>query len=335
MGTTKATVSVLIPAYNAERWIADTISSALAQTWRPLEVIVVDDGSTDHTLEFARRCEAENVKVVSQQNRGACAARNLAFRLCQGDYIQWLDADDLLAPGKIELQLSTAGARDPATLLTSAWGRFLSNPRHARFVPSPLWEHRHPVDWIMAKFLGNAFMLPASWLVSRHLTERAGLWDERLTLDDDGEYACRLVSKSAMVHFVSGARCYYRSASTHSQRWNRSEGAVKSQFLSVDRCIQQLLALENSDRTRKASIAFIQDNFPFFYPEREAYVRKLEDLARHLGGEVRPPQERLHFRVAAAIFGYGRAKRLRNRYRQFGTASHRLLEGFAFTQQFD
>src|SRR5262245_15362018 len=89
-------VSVLIPAYNAESWIADTIQSALAQTWPCKEVVVVDDGSTDGTLAVARRFASKNVLVVTQENQGAAAARNRAFSLCQGDYVQWLDADDLL-----------------------------------------------------------------------------------------------------------------------------------------------------------------------------------------------------------------------------------------------
>ena len=90
-------VSILIPAYNAEHWIADTIESALAQSWQHKEIVVVDDGSRDRTLAIARRyASSRQVKVISQSNSGACAARNNAFANCQGDYIQWLDADDLL-----------------------------------------------------------------------------------------------------------------------------------------------------------------------------------------------------------------------------------------------
>src|SRR5688500_18155135 len=94
-------VSILIPAYNAERWIAATLQSALEQTWPAVEIIVVDDGSRDQTLAVARRFEGQSLKVVTQTNMGAAAARNTALGLAQGSYIQWLDADDLLAPDKI------------------------------------------------------------------------------------------------------------------------------------------------------------------------------------------------------------------------------------------
>src|SRR5690242_2593971 len=101
----KPLVSILIPAYNAEPWIAGTIKSALDQTWSRKEVIVVDDGSRDRTLAVAKQFASKNVSIVTQQNQGASAARNKAFDLCQGDYIQWLDADDLLAPAKIAQQV--------------------------------------------------------------------------------------------------------------------------------------------------------------------------------------------------------------------------------------
>src|SRR5579862_1211131 len=118
-------VSILIPAYNAEEWIVDTLQSALAQSWARKEIIVVDDGSRDRTAEVARRFASKEVTVVSIQNQGAAAARNHAMRLAQGDYIQWLDADDLLAPDKIKCQL--AGLRESDSnrvLLSGPWAHF-------------------------------------------------------------------------------------------------------------------------------------------------------------------------------------------------------------------
>src|SRR5208282_3082860 len=99
--TAKPSVSILIPAYNAQEWIANTLRSAIAQTWEPKEIIVVDDGSADQTFAIARQFESDAVRVVTQRNQGAAAARNHAFALSRGEYIQWLDADDLLAPDKI------------------------------------------------------------------------------------------------------------------------------------------------------------------------------------------------------------------------------------------
>src|SRR6266513_3189895 len=99
----KPLVSVLITAYNAEDTIADTLDSALAQTWPRKEIIVVNDGSTDRTADVVR--QFKEVKLVSTENHGLSGAQNNAFPLSQSDYIQYLDADDLLVPDKIEQQL--------------------------------------------------------------------------------------------------------------------------------------------------------------------------------------------------------------------------------------
>ena len=121
----KPLVSILIPAYNAEEFIADAIRSAIAQTWQRKEIIVVDDGSRDGTAEVARRFASKEVVVVSKENQGAAATRNHAFQLSQGEYIQWLDADDLLAPDKIERQLAALREGDgKRILLSSSWGHF-------------------------------------------------------------------------------------------------------------------------------------------------------------------------------------------------------------------
>jgi glycosyltransferase involved in cell wall biosynthesis len=96
-------VSIIIPAYNSEEFLGDTVRSALAQKWPNKEIIIVDDGSSDGTLELAKKFESRDVKVLTQKNRGAACARNAGLALAQGDFIQWLDADDLLAPDKISL----------------------------------------------------------------------------------------------------------------------------------------------------------------------------------------------------------------------------------------
>src|SRR5256714_5285360 len=142
-------VSILIPAYNSQEWIKDTIQSALAQTWPRKEIIVVDDGSRDQTLKIAREFESRKVRVVTQPNQGAAVARNTAFSLAQGDYIQWLDADDLLAPDKVENQVRQLGnCRSKRTLLSGAWGYFIYRTRKAKFSPSPLWSNLTPADWL-------------------------------------------------------------------------------------------------------------------------------------------------------------------------------------------
>jgi glycosyltransferase involved in cell wall biosynthesis len=148
----KPQVSILIPAFNAQEWITDTIRSAIAQSWEPKEVIVVDDGSTDQTLEIARMFESGSVRVLTQENQGAAAARNKAFTLSQGDYVQWLDADDLLAADKIAKQMQVLDqVRSRWTLFSAAWGRFKYRYNRAQFIPTALWLDLSPTEWLQRK----------------------------------------------------------------------------------------------------------------------------------------------------------------------------------------
>jgi glycosyltransferase involved in cell wall biosynthesis len=152
----KPLISILVPAYNSEDTIADTIHSAIAQTWPRKEIIVVDDGSRDRTAELARRFTSKNVAVVSTENRGAAAARNHALQLSQGDYIQWLDADDILAPDKIERQLAALRADDSKRiLLSSLWAPFYYRTRHASFVHNSLCQDLSPVEWLLRSDLAD------------------------------------------------------------------------------------------------------------------------------------------------------------------------------------
>src|SRR5947208_2891018 len=114
-----ALVSILIPAFNSEAWIAETIESALVQTWPRKEIIIVDDGSTDRTLAVAREFASKEVSVLTQPNQGAAAARNKAYSISQGKYIQWLDADDVLAPDKIARQMELCGHAGDTRMLLS------------------------------------------------------------------------------------------------------------------------------------------------------------------------------------------------------------------------
>src|SRR5947209_18849520 len=159
----KPLVSILIPAYNAEAWVAETIRSALAQTWPRKEIIVVDDGSNDRTAEVARQFTSKEVFVVSTKNQGAAAARNHAFQLSQGDYIQWLDADDLLAPDKIERQLAALREfENRRILLSSSWAYFNYRIHRACFVPTSLWQDLSPVEWLLRKMGENLHMQTAT-----------------------------------------------------------------------------------------------------------------------------------------------------------------------------
>lgn len=305
-------VSILIPAYNAQTWIADTIQSALAQTWPRKEIIIVDDGSTDATLSIIREYESSMLKFYHQKNGGGCRARNRALEESQGDYIQWLDADDLLAPDKIERQLSAAErGRDPGVLFTSAWGRFYYRPRKAKFQPTPLWQDLEAIDWLVL-LLANPWMMPNSaWLVSRQLTDKAGPWDERLVIDQDGEYFCRVVSRSRYVKFVSESRCYYRMVNPSSVSRSTSRKALESLCLSVDQAISHVLARENNERTRMACVSRLNMTASTLRVNAPDLADRLCLRIAELGGRVVPESTSRKYALVKKVIGDRRARHLK------------------------
>lgn len=284
-------VSILIPAHNAEQWIAMAIRSALAQTWNPKEIIVVDDGSSDRTLEVARQYASDIVHVITQPNQGASAARNCAFSACRGDYIQWLDADDILAPDKVARQMAVveegAGNR---TLLSSEWGKFMYRSSHARFAPSALWEDLSPVEWLLRKLGRNLYMQTATWLVSRELTLAAGPWDTRLMGDDDGEYFCRILLASNGVRFVPGSRVYYRCFGyTGLSYLGGSPQKLTAHWTSMQLHMKYLQSLERSDRVNAACLEYLRNSLIYFYPERQDILTAAERMASEFGDRLGVP----------------------------------------------
>jgi O-antigen/teichoic acid export membrane protein/glycosyltransferase involved in cell wall biosynthesis len=311
-------VSILIPAHNAEEWIADTIRSAMAQTWARKEIIVVDDGSSDRTLETARQFEGPSVRVVWQANQGASAARNKAFSLSQGDYIQWLDADDLLAPDKIALQVETLRQGvGRQTLLSSSWGQFMYRPNRARFIPTALWADLSPAEWLLRKLKLNVFMQTATWLVSRELSEAAGPWDTRLLSDDDGEYFCRVLMASDGVRFVPESKVYYRAFGFNSLSYvGRSTRKIEAHWLSMQLHIGYLRSLEDSPRVHEGCLQYLRTSLIYFYPEVPDIVRSAQQMARELGEELGVPSLSWKYSWVARVFGWRFIKPLQRTLRR-------------------
>lgn len=308
-------VSILIPAYNSEKWIRATIKSALAQSWPKKEIIIVDDGSMDNTFAIAKEFESQNVKILTQKNSGASAARNKALSLSQGDFIQWLDSDDILAPNKIELQLNASGL-DPQSKIvhTSAWGFFYFSLRRAKFITNPLWQNLSPIEWLKYHLGEGYFMYPAVLLVSRSLTELAGPWDERLSYNDDGEYFCRVVASSEKVCFVANALSYHRVGNIASlSNTSMSNKAYESLHRSVNLCVDHLLKLENSESTRKVCIKSMQDVIDSIFEKDSDIIKANQKRIIELGGSIINLSRTLKFTIAEKLLGLKTAALLKTK----------------------
>lgn len=165
MSQTHATVSVIIPVYNAERYLSAAIESVLTQTVLPLEIIVVDDGSTDESGAMARRF-VPNVRVVTQANQGSAAARNCGVSLARGDYLAFLDADDLWVDNKLQHQLH-ALTTNPALAMVFGQVEQFYSPELSPQTTLPDLGQRHVLTGIHV----------GAMLIRRTAFTRIGLFD--------------------------------------------------------------------------------------------------------------------------------------------------------------
>jgi glycosyltransferase involved in cell wall biosynthesis len=292
--------------------LTETLESALSQTWQHTEIILVDDGSTDQSLAIAQSFQSAKLKVITQSNQGASAARNHALREAQGDFMQYLDADDLLAPDKIERQVELLLADHLDCVASGAWARFYNHPSEAVFQPQPLWADFHPIDWLLCAWAGNWMMHPSAWLIPRAIADRAGTWDESLSLNDDGEYFCRVILASRAIKFCSEARMYYRSGLQGSLSGLKSESAWRSLWRTLQLDRAHVCNQEESPRTRRACANRFQRLVYDIYPHYPDLLLEIEAEIQLLGGADLSPTGSPLYQQIAAILGWKLTKRLQH-----------------------
>lgn len=312
-------VTVLITAYNAEPWLAEALDSATGQTWPNVEVVVVDDGSTDRTLEIARRYESASVRVIHQENAGACAARNRAFSEAQGDFIQYLDADDLLAPDKIERQLRRLEREPPRTVATGPWSRFYNDDlATAAQTSAPDWRDYEPAsDWLIQSWEGRGTFFPAVWLIPHDVAEQAGPWNESILLNQDGEYVARVLVTARKIVFVEEAWSYYRSSGPNSVSRRRNDEALRSLFDAYRSCERTLLAHRGDTPEARRAVAGLWQHYMFMtFPRLPDLVHRAESRVEELGGMYRKPGVSRPLRPIRDLIGWRSALRLQRLYQR-------------------
>ncbi|MFL5240823.1 MAG: glycosyltransferase family 2 protein [Gemmataceae bacterium] len=303
-------VSILIPAYNAEKYLADTLRSALAQSWPAKEIIVIDDGSKDNTLAVARAFESANVKVIAQENRGQSATENHALEASQGELLEFLDADDLLSPDKIATQVRRLCEEGFDCMAACRWGRFYDDPAGIQIKPEPFWKDLPPVDWLTHCWERHSMMHGAAWLIPRRIVDRAGFWNESLSLINDFDFFTRVNLECRQILFCWEPCTYYRSGLPTSLSGSKSAAAWDSAIRSLDLGTSRLLAAEDSSRTRRACIRQYQEFIFAAYPDCPELRARARRRVQELGGERFAPQGGPVFRAVSNVVGWRIAKRM-------------------------
>lgn len=198
--------SVIIPCYNAERWVAEAVQSCLDQTHRPLEIIVVDDGSTDRSVEILKGFGSRIILEAGPHVNGN-HARNRGIALASGQYFQFLDADDYLLPDKIARQVEFL-EQTGADVVYGDWYRqhhMADGTQHRgkTIVPG---EYADP----LAMLLCSHGLLPLSLLYRRESVLRSGGWDETLPAAQDWDFILSVVLSGVRLRYQPGCHAVYR-----------------------------------------------------------------------------------------------------------------------------
>lgn len=287
-------VSVIMPLYNAEKYVGEAIESVINQTYTNWELIVVNDGSTDNSLEVALKYQSESVKVFTQENKGASAARNYGLKEAKGDYIQFLDADDVISANKLEEQLMVLNG-DLEKLAVCSTVHFFDAEEYLEKPITHEWikeGSNDPVDFLIKLYGGEligkgygGMIQPNAWLTPRIIINKAGYWNEELrpNPDDDGEFFCRVVLASKGICYSYKAVNYYRkfkkSKSLSAQKGRKAMESIYKSAILKQKYLQE--STKNELANKVMARIFMEIAFSC-YPLYRDISRQAENEAKKL-----------------------------------------------------
>ena len=200
-----AIISVIIPCFNAQRWIRQTLQSVIEQRLDNIEIIVIDDGSTDESANIVEK-EFPFVRLIRTNNQGASKARNLGTEMSKGELIQYLDADDLLATDKLKTQAEALKDSD-ADVAYGNWQE-LRQIQRGNFVKAKEFKRKMRIPEI--DLFTDFWCPPAVYLFRRSIVEKVGGWNEDLPIIQDARFTLDCALHAGRFVYCDGLMAYYR-----------------------------------------------------------------------------------------------------------------------------
>jgi glycosyltransferase involved in cell wall biosynthesis len=310
-------ISVCIPCYNAEGFIAETLQAFINQTYSNFEIVIVDDCSTDGSLELLRRIAASDSRIkilMHSENAGAAAARNLAFENSTGKYIVFFDADDLITDVYLEKQVALM-LHHSDTIIACELQEFYNNDiSNTRENPSAIKQSLPAIDWLMADHAKGLNLTQCGmFLIPRTLIEQSGAWNEQLSLIDDFEFFPRLLLKAKFVVYNPEVKIYYRR-DVHASLSNMAgPKALKSAFDALCATTNLLLAYENSPRVQLALANYWRGWIYHFYGNNTTFYQYGINQVKALTGKKYSPNNKGITGIFDHIFGWKLTKNIKNK----------------------
>lgn len=308
-------VSIIIPVYNKSAFVKESIDSALAQSYPYIELVLINDGSIDGSLEILQECKEkypDKINLIDSPNQGVSAATNLGIQGSKGDYIQFLDADDLISPDKISTQISLLKGKEKTSLATCSYVGFIDSIQDFREVSYRAFQSFESGIELLLQFWERQEMLqPASYLTHRSLIEKAGPWDESLIINQDGEFFTRVLLHAKQIIYDSNSIVYYRTPGPNNVSQQKSEKAFSSLLNSFQLYEKYTLVNEDSINVRKALKQVYQKFIYDCFPKYPSLISKAEELINNLGISEETYIGGAKFQILSKCFGFKNALRLK------------------------
>jgi glycosyltransferase involved in cell wall biosynthesis len=269
-------ISVIVPAWNAEATIRDTITSVLHQTMGDFELLVIDDGSTDRTLAVLDGISDQRLHRVSFANAGLAAARNRGIEHSRGEFLSFIDADDLWTPDKLEAQLAALRSRPDAGLAYS-WTAFIDDTGRYLFAKEP----QHFEGDVYADLLRDCFIASGSnVLMRRRCVESVGSFDARFPGVEDWDYWLRMAARWPFA-VVPRYQILYRMSTASMSSDVRAIEAAST------RLIERAMAAASQAVSREECLANLKQYVAFLYMTRASGPDSVTEAGRRLRESVR------------------------------------------------
>ncbi|MEM9017570.1 MAG: glycosyltransferase family A protein [Verrucomicrobiota bacterium] len=304
-------VSICMPCHNAAPYVGEAIDSVLKQSWSKLEIIIVDDSSTDESVSVIRSIRDPRIQLHEVSHRNAAKTRNAAFHHANGEFIKFFDSDDLLSSGLIEAQLERV-KNSPNSVASCEWGRFYDDdPDTYRSNPESVWIDLPAHEWLVKAWSrARPMMQPGLFLLPRTLAERVGPWNEQLSLIDDFEYFSRVLTEAESVFFTPDERLLYRSGLNNSLSQRKNRIAIESAYHSLNEGTKRLLGIRGDAEARESCANLLQDFVHTIYPDHPDLRKKLNSEIQALGGSSLPPDGPPNFQRLRRLIGWQAARRV-------------------------
>ena len=307
-------VSILIPLFNAENYIEDTIAKALKQTYPNIELIIVDDHSTDNSFQLAQKYNSKNVRIYKNPKKGGNSARNYAFEKCNGEYIKFMDADDYCTDDLIEQQMKRILEDGDNNTFVFSPVKVLYPDGYLFLPPREIDRDYTPgIELLIDIWRGKGWNCPHCHLMHRDLFIKSGGWNEAIIKNQDGEFFARVAAKASKALSVNNVFAIWRQTG-NGVSTKMSLNAQASMLKTYDIISHLIINYKDNDDIRHSCAKYIGGFIYNNYPQISVLMPKVYEILNFLNQPIILPDRKV-LKILRIFLGWKIALRLMHKYK--------------------